>query len=263
MNIEKKPISKKRPYRKNQLSYVVRYISMLPPGQIFTTRELLQFVERRAPLDYFLCMQVKAGVLERLARGVFRRFRKSNRIIPDTEISAIKRFAFAGRCLPARLLTNPSKSDSITLYTQQPEPRYQDDIRFLSLAGNSNFLSQQFIDFDFDKGYSIRFSRIKMRAIGNRKAILGETEAGRVFRAIWLNGEDLCTPEVVRAAYASLSRRERQVVASLRQFLPQWISDNLPLAPSDVLQILLSRSAYLKTGRTREYKVPGGRFYVR
>lgn len=236
---------------------------MLPLGQIFTTRELLQFVERRAPLDYFLCMQVKAGVLERLARGVFRRFRKSNRTIPDAEISAIKRFAFAGRYLPAGSVMNSTKTDAIRLCTHKPEQKHQNNTRFLSLAGSSNFLSQQFIDFDFDKGYSIRFSRIKMKAIGNRKALLGETEAGRVFRAIWLNGEELCTPEVVQAAYASLSRKERQVVASLRQFLPQWISDKLPLAPSEVLQVLLSRPAYLKKGRTREYKIPGGRFYVR
>lgn len=34
MNTEEKLNSEKRPYRKNQLSYVLRYIAMLPPGQI-------------------------------------------------------------------------------------------------------------------------------------------------------------------------------------------------------------------------------------
>ncbi|MBN8660530.1 MAG: hypothetical protein J0M35_09225 [Candidatus Obscuribacter phosphatis] len=267
MNTEEKLNSEKRRYRKNQLSYVVRYIAMLPPGQIFTTRELLQFVERRAPLDYFLCMQVKSGVLERLARGVFRRFRKSNRIIPDAEISGIKRFAFAGRCLTAGSLANSDKSQEITLYThkqaQNQKKNHENNTSFVSLAGNSNFLSQQFINFDFDTGYSIRFSRIKMKAVGNRKSLLGETRAGRIFRDIWLKGEDRCTQEIVSKAYASLSRKDRQVVASLRQFLPQWISDKLPLSPSDVLQILLSRPANLKNGRTQDYKVPGNRFYAR
>lgn len=251
----------KRSYVRDRLAYVRRLISQFPFGLMFTTRELLPLVEKRGPLDCYLSAQVKSGNLERLARGVFRKRHRFNRSVSEEAIVALKRRAFAGRGLSTRVsretlaLEKQAFREELSLASSR-EPG------FVSLASRCSFAIEQLITANRARPYSVRIVRAEMPAVGNRKAILGETQAGRLFRDIWLGGETDDSPAKIEAAFYSLPLKERKVLQSLRQYLPQWITDELPSVGNEVLGVIVKKITLKKRGEIDKYKLPGHRYFI-
>lgn len=251
----------KRPYNKDSLSLVRRYLSILPPNYIFTTRELLTLVEERPSLDSFLCTAVKVGYIERLARGVFRRKIRGLKPVPEEVIVGIKRVAFAGRVSTTKLSREEQRKEARNFLLGNPVDSSR-CVEFLCVSSGGRFKAEQEIRDRKTSSIYLREADINIVAIGNRKSRLGETEAGRKFRTIWLRGEKYCSEEEIYKTFLSLSPKERLVVPSLKQFLPQWISDCLPRLPYESLQVLIDRVKTRKAGLTGKYRVPGSRIFA-
>lgn len=251
----------KRPYNKDSLSLVRRYLSILPPSYIFTTRELLTLVEERPSLDSFLCMAVKDGYIERLARGVFRRKIQGLKPVPEEVIVGIKRVAFAGRVSTTKQSREGQKAEARNFLLGNPVDSSR-LVEFLCVSSGGRFKAEQEIRDRKTSSIYLREAEINIVAIGNRKSRLGETEAGRKFCALWLKGEKYCSEEEILSTFLSLSPKERLVVPSLKQFLPQWISDCLPRLPNESLQALMEKVKIRKTGRTNKYRTPGSRVFA-
>lgn len=253
--------NQKRAYVRDRLAYVRRLISQLPFGLMFTTRELLPLVEKRGPLDCYLSAQVKSGNLERLARGVFRKRHRFNRSVSEEAVVALKRRVFAGRGLSTCVsrgtlaLEKQAFQDELSLASSR-EPG------FVSLASRCSFAIEQLVTANSVRSYSVRIVRAEMPAVGNRKAILGETQAGRLFRDIWLAGEKDSSPEDIEKAFYSLPLKERRILQSLRQYLPQWITDQLPSVGNEVLGVIVKKISLKKRGELDKYKVPGQRYFI-
>lgn len=70
-----------------------KHLSLLKPGEIFTTRDLLSY-GRRSAVDKTLCLMVQAGYLTRLAFGVFVITHTSKPFYTVAEIVQRKALAF-------------------------------------------------------------------------------------------------------------------------------------------------------------------------
>ncbi len=252
---------RKRNYIKDQLKFAVRFIAKLAHWEVFTTRELLPLVPKRAPLDVFLSKQVASGYLERLARGVFRRRHKFNRVLTEEAIAGIKRQSFAGRCL-----TTTESRDSLQIekraFIDQLELANERNPLYLSQGTKSNFKIEQLVQANKNRTWSFRESRVDMKAVGNRKAKLGESQAGQCFREIWRQGIKKCTDEIVENAYFSLSKSAREELLSLKQYLPQWISDRIPSNDNLTLSLLVNKRELRKKGSIKQYCKPGSRIFA-
>ncbi len=250
--------SKKKTQKPSALEYVKRYLAQLPKSYIFTTRELLPLVKRRSTLDVYLSAEVKEDRLERLARGVFRKSSFKNKPVTEERIAAIKRMAFAGK-----LATTPNSRIEREVENSLFESGYPDfSIRrtlFHTTNSDCGFQAYQFINGSKDLGYGIRLAEIAISPIGNRKMALGETNAGRQMRQLWLRGEDRCGIEDILEVWANLTNAEKMEVTALKKFMPQWLSDHLPEAPKEALLILSDSLRLKRDGKDRQYKKPGRR----
>lgn len=252
---------RKRKYIKDQLKFAIRFIAKLAHWEVFTTRELLPLVPKRAPLDVFLSKQVASGYLERLARGVFRRRHRFNRVLTEEAIAGIKRKAFAGRCL-----TTIESRESLHIEKQsfidQLELANERNPLYLSQGTNSNFKIEQLVQANRNRTWACRESRVKMKAVGNRKAKLGESQAGQCFREIWRQGIKKCTDEIVLNAYYSMSKPAREELLSLKQYLPQWISDRIPSNDCLTIALLVNKRDLRKKDTFKQHCKPGSRIFV-
>lgn len=250
--------SGKKAKKEKALEYVKRYLAQLPKSYIFTTRELLPLVKRRSTLDVYLSKEVKEDRLERLARGVFRKSSFKNKPVTEERIAAIKRMAFAGK-----LATTPDSRIEREVENKMFESGYPDfSIRrtlFHTTASNCGFQAYQFINGSKDIGFGIRLAEIAIPPIGNRKMALGETNAGRQMRQLWLRGEDRCKREDILEVWENLTKAEKQEVTALKKFMPQWLSDNLPEAPKEALLILSDSFRLRRDGKERQFNRPGRR----
>lgn len=240
------------------LIYVKRYIASAPFNYIFTTRELLQLIKLRATLDSFLSRQAKAGYLERLTWGVYRRYDPRNKPVPEERLAAIKRKAFAGDMAT----TNKTRIEQVKekyLFERKTGVLPERNTRFLCRGVKCGFKAEQII-FDAKQavGY-LREARVEFKAVGNRKIALGETEVGRAFRELWMLGEAYATEKVIEGIYQKLSREQRLFLPNLKRFLPQWISDKLPDLPPEALMTILEIPKLKKRNELKNYRKPGRR----
>jgi len=187
-----------------------RLIAIMPKNYVFTTRELLPFASR-ANVDTFLWRMVKAQQIERLACGVFREkpSTEDGMKLAKEQVLAIKRRAFSGRMAraDAGVLAERSRNSASTA---------GDTPRFLSDGSSSSF-----------KLWPDKVT-IEHKRAGRRLMALGESEAGRALRNLWLQGARKCKREEVETSLASLSEKELTQVIALKKVMPQWLTEMLP-----------------------------------
>ncbi|MBX9941196.1 MAG: hypothetical protein K2Y32_18175 [Candidatus Obscuribacterales bacterium] len=274
------------------LAYVRRYLSTLPAEAIFTTRELLPLVQYRNTLDSFLSRSVNCGKFERLAYGVFRVRRLRNLAVTEERLAGIKRSAFAAPVRTTDSSRQQCKAESLA-FAFGDDLLTERSVDLITGASQSSFEFEQILAPAARRtGWRLRKGRIKSRPLGNRKILLGETEAGRALLGLWLKGMRMkkvaksddqalllggvtngntdtqerkvrdCTREDVMAVWKVLDRREKLLVPALRQYLPQWLSEMLPAASSESLNLLCKRISLRKDGKRESYKKPGNRQLV-
>ena len=182
-----------------------RFIAMLEPDKVFTTRECLPF-GKRAAIDQTLCRLVKRNAIVRLARGVFTK--SSTRHKPSLEeIASAKAKAF-GRRFGA--VGSKLAQEFGLIKPQQPQQQPDEKAVFSINSSSSTFKCGDVT--------------IYLRKTCPRKVVLQESQAGKALVALWHMGKYLCCAEQVRKAIAELGRVDTQRLRESAPWLPAWLS---------------------------------------
>jgi hypothetical protein len=157
-----KPVHKGKNFlRDSPSTNMSRFMNTLRPGQMFFTRDCLNF-GTRASIDKYLSRKVKDGTLKRLARGCFMLRGRGARIPSQQAIAMGKAKAF-GKTL---------FSHGINCLKEFFQFEHPDTVTSYATNGDTSSF------------WSVR-GRIKMRKYAQRKLTLGESPVGRVVRALW------------------------------------------------------------------------------
>lgn len=172
------------------------FVLGLPKGYIFSSRELLVYAER-CSVDAFTSRQVKKQFLERLARGLFRVNKPDNPSVSARQIAALKLKAFGKRiCTIAQEFNISPGADAAIFGTN---------------GRNSSFVFQG--------------KKIVLKTVTPRQFSLGESEAGRMLRDVWLCKKlrqnslqpDAWSPQI---NFGTLTN----VLPALKPALPLWLT---------------------------------------
>jgi hypothetical protein len=238
------------------LSYVKRFISKAPFHYIFTTRELLQLAEKRAQLDYFLHRAARDGYLERLAWGVYRKLDARNKQVKPEQIAAIKRKAFAGSMTAIKAEHLELVTDIMVEEHRKPSVKER---HFAGLGSSSDFLFTQCVMNKSERTYQTQQVRLLMKKKGTRKFALGESRLAKEFRRIWLKGQKQFSSHDIDLILRDSTKQERLLLPALKKYLPQWISDCIPLGPDEALFVIVDSIKIRKEGRKSDFRKPGKR----
>jgi hypothetical protein len=186
------------------ISMIRRFISLLEEGEIFTTRDVLQFGIRNA-VDRALSRLVLSGRIIRLARGVFVRDTLVPRKYSDLEIATAKARAFGRKIVRAPLVViNP-------LSRGYAEP-----------VCNKTF----YIDGHSSK-FKIGDTTITFKHSAPRKRKLSKTKAGETARSLWYLGQKFVDGDLLKNAIYGMqhSGDDRLVFQKNIRWMPAWLSD--------------------------------------
>ena len=182
------------------MNSIRRHINAIAIDQPFTTREFLTYGKRNT-IDQGLCRLVKAGYIHRVARGVFVRcdWERMNKFTP-LQIATVKAESFGkkivshGNDLACTLGLTSSVHNQPT---------------FATSGSSSSFL--------------FNGRRVYFKKANQRKMQLGETPVGKVIRALWSLGEELCTDGDIEIAVGSLNRVSTKELRQRASFMPAWL----------------------------------------
>jgi hypothetical protein len=188
------------------IHFIRRYIQLLDEGQIFTTRDVLQFGQRAA-VDKALGRLVFAERIRRLARGVFVKDSTFCRTFSDLEIATAKAKAFGRRILQAPLPV---------VHYNSPE--------FGKPVCDKTF----YIDGHSSK-FKIGETTITFKHSAPRKLKLTETKAGETARALWNLGPALVDGYTLMNAtsWFLFTRDDRTIFHKNMRWMPAWLSDHV------------------------------------
>ena len=210
------------------VSPYLRFLFGLPKGHIFTTRDLLPFA-RRTTIDTALSRMVRGGVLERLTRGVFRFHDAKNKKVKVIQLVAIKRKAF-GRKI-ATVAKNISR-DCLSRLDDRGKELLKPSQETLATDGRtSSFIMHT-------NGW-----RINLKSVSPRLLALGESNAAKAMRDLWLIGSKDITLDDIEEVWQDLKPRDKAKIPALKKLLPQWLTEILPITPTHVLEDLMIRPA--------------------
>lgn len=188
-------------------AHIIQTFNKLPLGQLLTTRELLGF-GTRAAIDQTTYRLVKWGFIVRVARGVFMR-----------------------RGSPEPSLLEVAKAKAMAFGKQI----YQHGG---NAANELGFSSQGNAEATFacsGRSSSFRFGEVTIRLVGMspRKLAGGESLAGKVIRAMWYLGKDICTDDLYMRNYPTFGAVAKEI-HQLAFLLPQWMNGLFDWARQEV-----------------------------
>jgi hypothetical protein len=188
------------------ISRIRRHIISLPKGELFTTRDMLDY-GTRSSVDQALYRLVRCGVIQRLIPGVFVRPVPGSPEIPIWKIVQVKARAFR------KQLLEHAKDLADQLEGVLPSPPVEGELRFNTDGRSSSFW--------------VRNVLVRLVSINTRKVELGDSPGGKVARALCRLGKEGCTEEVVRRATQRLSRQEKIRLRTSSSLMPYWLSDSI------------------------------------
>lgn len=181
-----------------------RFVSRLAFWQLFTTRDVLN-CGSRAAVDQTLSRMVRAGYIQRVARGVFAR------ADPATEMtfSALAVAKIKVESFGRRMITHAA-----------------DVVENLGLANAGNKEPTFSIN---GRSSSFRFGDtvIHLRECSPRKMHLADRNAGLFIRALWHLGKAACTLGTIAVAGRHLNRSDRREILCRAAFMPAWLKLSL------------------------------------
>ncbi len=184
-----------------------RFVSLMPEGQIFTTRDCLTY-GLRANVDKALSRFVMRGRIRRLARGVFvkdpfHRFKYSN-----FEIAKAKTESFGRRIFPHQ--SNVARECGF-------KGGEKDDTVF-AIDGRSS-------------SFKIGDKVIHLKEVLPRKRILHGTFQGEAALSLWEFGKSSMCKYALMCATLGLNRIEQADFRRKIKWMPAWISDYIKNRP--------------------------------
>jgi hypothetical protein len=181
------------------------HVSALSPGEPFTSSDLLP-VGTRASVDQALARLVRAGAIERIARGVFVRPSMNPYVgkVPPAPEKVAKAVARSSDCVIEVHGAEAAREFGLT--TQVPmRPVYL-------TSGRSRIIHVGGVD-------------IHMRHVANSRLLLAGRPAGRAFAALMYLGKDEVAPGTIEAIKLRLTPAEFEALASSVSSMPSWLSD--------------------------------------
>jgi len=189
---------------------IKRYINLLPEGQIFTTRDVLQF-GTRAAVDKAIQRLIFNHFICRLARGVFVKNRSRRKIYSDLEIAHAKAAAFGRRILLAPIaVVDPDCKKFV-----EPE------------------CDQTFYIDGHSSSFKIGYKTITLKHSAPRKLRMTATKAGEVARALWNLGPRVANKNMLNQANLLFRGDDRLVFRKNIRWMPAWLSDQIAPRPWD------------------------------
>lgn len=183
------------------ISEVRRYISSVPDGAIFSTKQCLIFTSgNRKTVDRSLARLVAQGVLDRLANGVFVVANRRKEYYSNLEIAVIK--ASTTRKI---LVTNSMLGHEETVH-----PIGSEGARFITNNGNTKFHGNGEL--------------ISLDQTSARKFQLSGSGVGRLILNLWHKGHQKVTSLDICEATATLNRSELRELVELAHLMPIWLS---------------------------------------
>lgn len=180
-------------------------IQAMPVGEPFTPTTFLE-CGTRASVDQSLSRLVKAGIIERVTRGLFIR----------PEISR-----FVGKVMPEpiKVAQAIAKATGTIIQIHGAQAAYQLEL--------STQVPTQPVFSTSGPSKRIRVGKmdIRLQHVCQRKLVLAGQPAGLALAAMWYIGKRDVTPSVIEKIRRKLSGDEFEILKSVTSSMPAWMSD--------------------------------------
>jgi hypothetical protein len=183
-------------------SFVRRFVNNQPYGQLFCTRDCLNFGPR-SRIDQTLCSLVKDGRITRMARGVFARMNHDTPWPTIFQIAAVKANAFSRKIL---MHGRKALTKAIQGVADEKHPYV-----FAIDGRSSSFHSVQ--------------GRVVFKQYAPRIMRHADKPHGLVIRALWELGEQEMTNELIRDVTNRLGRIELADLKRSCAVMPEWMAN--------------------------------------
>ena len=183
------------------------HIAKLPVGQPFTPTSFLE-CGTRVSVDQTLSRLVKAGMIERVTRGVFARpesSRHAGKVMPEPLKVAQTIAGATGAILQVH---GAEAARRLQLTTQVPTQAV------FSTSGPS-------------KRIRVGKMEIRLKHVCQRKLLHAGRPAGLALAALWYLGKSEVTAATIEKIRRKLSPAEFEVMKSATSSMPAWMSDAL------------------------------------
>jgi hypothetical protein len=205
-------------------------IAAMEPGTIFTTQSLLgESSATRGAIDTMLHRAHRRGLIQRLARGVYRKFIAAPD--PPVEVVAeIKATAFKRRlcgcaqkdCMHAMVTTrnDPMNNAERGKKGKTKKKQKQTQIVFAINGASSAFMYKDL--------------KVILRSTSGKRVLWCQTEFGQMINRLVQVGREDCTPELLASSMASL--RSEPTPSEIRRFaklMPGWLFAKLKVRLSN------------------------------
>ncbi|KXW56432.1 MAG: type IV toxin-antitoxin system AbiEi family antitoxin domain-containing protein [Betaproteobacteria bacterium] len=180
-------------------------IENIPVGEPFSPTLLLE-CGTRASVDQNLSRLIKAGVIERVARGIFVR----------PEINR-----FVGKVMPEPLKVAETVAKSVGAIVQV---HGAEAARCLELTTQ---VPTQSVFMTSGPSKRIRMGKMEIRLqhTCQRKLMLAGRPAGLALSAMWYLGKTEVTPTLIEKIRHKLGAKEFEILKSATSSMPAWMSD--------------------------------------
>jgi hypothetical protein len=186
---------------------ITNWIERLPEGEAFSTADLLQLGNRSA-LDQALSRLVKAGTLQRLARGIFIASTFDKRCDAIDPVASTLAVLSRRNCCPIQVSgtealkrlgvpTRGTPSDNAYLWPAKA--------RCLAIMGR----------------------HVHIRSVSPRKVAMCGRAAGLAVTAIWQIGKQKMSPNIMAAILKNLQPDERKALQASASALPTWAMNHM------------------------------------
>ena len=181
------------------------HVSALAPGEPFTSSDLLP-VGTRASVDQALSRLVRAGVIDRITRGVFARPRTNPDVgkVPPAPEEVARAVARSSDSVMEVHGAEAAREFGLT--TQVPMRQV-----YLT-SGRSRIINAAGVE-------------IQMRHVADSRLLLAGRPAGRAFAALMYLGKDEVTTSTIKAIKRRLPPQEFEALLSAASSMPSWLSD--------------------------------------
>ena len=185
------------------MSLIRKHVHSLFEGQLFSTRDCLNF-GRRGAVDQALSRLVQMGVILRVARGIFLRQEARTRVPSIAEIAVAKAKAFFRRIYSDADGASEKLKPKLTPSARQPAER-----SFFTNGSTSSFHTVH--------------GRVYFRRVAPRKTELENNPHGLVIRVLWSLGRNGISDEIIQEVTSTLTRTDNSMLKKSCAIMPAWL----------------------------------------
>jgi len=186
---------------------VRRHFLNLAENVMVSRKELLQYGTQDA-VDSVLSKLLKAGVIKRVARGIYLRPHPTLPLPTAAQIAEARIAAFYRTGVPAAL--DVAQEHGLI-------DRREHEMVYEVNASTSSFM----IHDSSDRGGCL----VQLRARVNRKMHLNNSPARNAIKALWFMRAENCNERTIRRACQDFNSKDRAEFRTSHRFMPGWMSD--------------------------------------